>query len=168
MVLPNNAKVIRLIIRNSDTFVEQDSKIYGDSYELAEGEIAQYFDTFFGEGEVSVLPRVQYILPDGSWTDLHEVEIVVGPATLRVYEHSSIATEGSGWGMVTFGVLSKISVVSDPQNTSHAVVIPEDASGPVEIIMESSTDMITWTRANPGTYGASTEKRFFRLRAVQQ
>ena len=50
---------------------------------------------------------------------------------------------------------------------STAVVIPEESGGPVEIILESSTDLVTWTRAEPGTYGASTEKRFFRVRAVQ-
>ena len=33
--------------------------------------------------------------------------------------------------------------------------------------MESSTDMVTWTEALPGTYGTDTEKRFFRLRAVR-
>jgi hypothetical protein len=52
--------------------------------------------------------------------------------------------------------------------SGSAVVIPEDASGPVEIILESSTDLVNWTAANPGTYGSSTVKRFFRVRAVIQ
>jgi hypothetical protein len=52
--------------------------------------------------------------------------------------------------------------------SGSAVVIPEDASGPVEIILESSTDLVNWTAANPGTYGGSTERRFFRVRAVVQ
>jgi len=38
----------------------------------------------------------------------------------------------------------------------------------VNVILESSTDLVTWTQANPGTYGASTTKRFFRVRAVNQ
>lgn len=50
---------------------------------------------------------------------------------------------------------------------SSTVVIPEDATGPVAIILESSTDLVTWTAASPGTYGSSTAKRFFRLRATQ-
>ena len=49
---------------------------------------------------------------------------------------------------------------------STAVVIPTDATGPIDIILESSTDLITWTAATPGTYGSSTTKRFFRVRAV--
>ncbi|MBI5772971.1 MAG: hypothetical protein HZA89_04405 [Verrucomicrobia bacterium] len=48
---------------------------------------------------------------------------------------------------------------------SSTVVVPDDAGGPVQIILESSTDLVTWTAANPGTYGTSTTKRFFRLRA---
>jgi hypothetical protein len=51
---------------------------------------------------------------------------------------------------------------------SNAVVIPSDSSGPVQIILESSEDMVNWNSANPGTYGASTNERFFRIRAVQE
>ena len=51
---------------------------------------------------------------------------------------------------------------------STSVVIPADAAGPVQIILESSTDLITWTAATPGSYGSSTAKRFFRVRAVAQ
>ena len=50
---------------------------------------------------------------------------------------------------------------------SNAVVIPSDSSGPVQIILESLEDMVNWNSANPVTYGASTNERFFRIRAVQ-
>ena len=56
---------------------------------------------------------------------------------------------------------------SAPNLPSNAVVIPSDSSGPVQIILESSEDMVNWNSANPGTYGASTNERFFRIRAVQ-
>ena len=49
-----------------------------------------------------------------------------------------------------------------PQNT---VVIPTDAGGPVQILLESSIDLLTWSPVSPGTYGASTASRFFRVRA---
>ena len=49
----------------------------------------------------------------------------------------------------------------------NAVVIPSDSSGPVQIILESSEDMVNWNSANSGTYGASNNERFFRIRAVQ-
>ena len=53
------------------------------------------------------------------------------------------------------------------QTALGTVVIPADAGGPVTVILESSTDMITWTAATPGSYGTSTTKRFFRLRATR-
>ena len=53
------------------------------------------------------------------------------------------------------------------QTALGTVVIPADAGGPVTVILESSTDMITWTAASPGSYGTSTTKRFFRLRATR-
>lgn len=48
---------------------------------------------------------------------------------------------------------------------SNAVVVPADSGGPVNIILESSTDLVTWTAALPGTYGVNTTNRFFRVRA---
>ena len=50
---------------------------------------------------------------------------------------------------------------------ADAIVIPASATGSVQIILESSTDLVNWTAANPGTYGASSAtNRFFRVRAV--
>jgi len=51
---------------------------------------------------------------------------------------------------------------------STAVVIPTDATGPVDVVLESSADLVTWTPALPGTYGSTEPKRFFRVRAVKQ
>ena len=88
--------------------------------------------------------------------------VIAGPS-------NTIARGGSTF--VTFRVRSKdeyLASFSAPTSiSSTAVVIPEDASGPVSIILESSTDLVTWTPANPGTYGSSTMRRFFRVRAVQ-
>ena len=49
---------------------------------------------------------------------------------------------------------------------SQAVVIPENATAPVDIILESSTDLVTWTAAVAGSYAPSTSKRFFRVLAA--
>lgn len=51
---------------------------------------------------------------------------------------------------------------------STAVVVPSNATGDVDVLLEQSTDMITWTQCLPGTYNASTQKRFFRVRAVEK
>ena len=51
---------------------------------------------------------------------------------------------------------------------SNAAVIPVDANGTFTVILESSTDLITWTAANPGDYSGNTTKRFFRTRIVKK
>jgi hypothetical protein len=51
---------------------------------------------------------------------------------------------------------------------SNAAVIPVDANGTFNVILESSTDLITWTAANPGDYSGNTVKRFFRTRIVRK
>jgi hypothetical protein len=50
---------------------------------------------------------------------------------------------------------------------SNAVVIPADSAGPVQVLLESSADLITWNAALPGTYGTSTTNRFFRVRTLR-
>ena len=55
------------------------------------------------------------------------------------------------------------SVTTTP---TGAVVIPTNANGAVEIILESSVDLVNWNAATPGQYSAATENRFFRVRAV--
>jgi len=64
--------------------------------------------------------------------------------------------------------ISKEDLVSAASSGGTSVVIPEDADGTYEVVLESSTDMVTWTRANPGTYGGDTKKRFFRTRVIKK
>lgn len=75
------------------------------------------------------------------------------------------------WYFMTFRLRTKaefLSTLAVPSvAVSSSVVISEDAAGPVTMVMESSTDLVTWTAANPGTYGTSTPRRFFRIRAVR-
>jgi hypothetical protein len=48
------------------------------------------------------------------------------------------------------------------------VVIPTTALGDVDVKLEQSADNVTWTECLPGTYNATTVKRFFRVRAVEK
>ena len=87
-----------------------------------------------------------------------------GPCRLQFRGSQS---EGTVWGALTYKITPKQSSTFQ-ERPSNTVVIPADSAGPVEIIMESSEDMINWTRTEPGTYGTSTAKRFFRIRAVRK
>jgi hypothetical protein len=71
-------------------------------------------------------------------------------------------------GWVTLQIITPASttVVSN-YVPADAIVIPASATGNVQVILESSTDLLNWTAANPGTYGPSAAtNRFFRVRAV--
>ena len=41
-------------------------------------------------------------------------------------------------------------------------------SSPVDVVVEQSSDLVNWTAVTPGTFNGSTQKRFFRLRAVEK
>ncbi len=49
-----------------------------------------------------------------------------------------------------------------------AAVIPPDAQGPVDNLLESSTNFVDWVQALPGTYGTFSQLRYFRVRAVRK
>ena len=58
--------------------------------------------------------------------------------------------------------------VSSSLIPASSIVVPSNAVGDVDVLLEQSNDMITWTQCLPGTYNASTQKRFFRVRAVEK
>ncbi|MDP3850538.1 MAG: hypothetical protein Q8Q59_08550 [Luteolibacter sp.] len=87
---------------------------------------------------------------------------IPGPATITMTVGSQ-ATATCSYRLFPNG--ASVPVANLPSNS---VVIPSNASGSVSIILESSSDFVTWTAANPGTYAPTTQNRFFRVRAVQQ
>lgn len=99
-----------------------------------------------GSAKLRTVPASDFSVPAGT--------------LVRVYASSS-DTDSSAFAALR---VSPISAGSDylPDN---ALVIPTDAAGDVQILLESSTDLQTWTPAAPGTYSSSTSQRFFRVRA---
>jgi hypothetical protein len=73
-------------------------------------------------------------------------------------------------GWATFKITTPACInLANNYTPADAVVIPTSATGNVQIILESSADLVNWTAANPGIYGASSAtNRFFRVRAVLQ
>jgi len=80
---------------------------------------------------------------------------------------SGPVSNAGGAGVATFTVCTQSTnyLACLPVNS---VVIPSDATGPVQIILESSSDLINWVPSLPGTYGSTYTNRFFRVRAVAQ
>jgi len=60
------------------------------------------------------------------------------------------------------------NIFSPSRTSSSFVVVPENANGEVDVLLEQSADMVTWSQCFPGTYNTSTQKRFFRVRALEK
>ncbi len=87
------------------------------------------------------------------------------PAGVQIRVYASSTETGS----LAFAQISIQAIDTGSQYLPiNTVVIPTDATGPIQIHLESSTDLINWSSAQPGTYGTSTAKRFFRVRAAIQ
>ena len=74
----------------------------------------------------------------------------------------SIAANGT-WLTVKITFTESTST-SQPSNVA---VIPNDANGQFQVILESSIDLVTWNPVNPGTFAGNTPSRFFRTRVVR-
>lgn len=92
---------------------------------------------------------------------------LVGPATIIVTATQSPASGWTGNILCTMSINQLNLCVTNQFTPNTGVVIPADSGGPVNIILESSVDLINWIPANPGTYGTSTTNRFFRVRATR-
>ena len=75
-----------------------------------------------------------------------------------------------GPAVLSYGIGTLGSTASNggPNVSSQVAVIPNDANGQFEVILESSVDLVTWNVANPGTFGGDTPRRFFRTRIVRK
>lgn len=97
--------------------------------------------------------------PKSDLSALRRQLVIVGPAT--------VSYGGSG-DMYGYAIFERLSTVEDNLVPTSSVVIPQEPAGNVSIILESSVDGVHWVEALPGTYGSSTERRFFRVRAERQ
>jgi len=130
---------------------------------VPEGKVLEIV-SFQGSGAASYVPNATSFANASSGGFGLQVTYMVG--TQRFAGPGVFINNGLSGVGVTYRLVDNVSTTTT--TPTSAVVIPTDATGPVNVILESSTDLVTWTAANPGTYGASTTKRFFRVRAVNQ
>ena len=89
--------------------------------------------------------------------DLQTV-VIAGPATLYARTDSD--------GLIFTYRKTVIASIATQNVPSQTVAIPENTIAPADVILESSTDLMTWLSAFPGSFAPSELKRFFRLRLV--
>ena len=133
---------------------------------LAAGESAKV--KFFQASNSDSAPQLELstggIVIPPTMPNINLLQEVAGPATVRLVPWTAAATLAEGY-LITLEVTRPASPSVTPSN---AAVIPVDANGTFTVILESSTDLITWTAANPGDYSGNTVKRFFRTRIVKK
>ncbi|MDA7676368.1 hypothetical protein N8584_00090 [bacterium] len=146
---------------NSATLTIKEGEVVIPKSLWSSGKLKQaWADASHGAG---VSTRIVFSQVGGARTEDY-AHPIIGPASIKFNLHYNFSQAP---GMVFIYDLQKTTTsTSSSSLPSNTVVIPTDASGPVEIVMESSKDLVNWTRAEPGTYGADTPKRFFRIRAV--
>jgi len=106
------------------------------------------------------LPLTPYAGGSGGFLSAQIPQIATGMTNIFVY--------GQSYSWATFQITTPTTAtVISNYVPADAIVIPASATGNVQIILESSPDLLNWTAANPGTYGPSTgTNRFFRVRAA--
>jgi len=97
--------------------------------------------------------------PTGGTNDYPVAPVTIaGPATIRLIENGSSADKPF---IATFD-FTRVGTASNP------VGIPIEAGSTFQVILESSSDLVNWTPANPGDYSGTEVKRFFRTRIVKK
>lgn len=92
--------------------------------------------------------------------------IIAGPATITLVSQGNVVT-GQDNMICTILTTQANQCATNQFTPNTGVVIPADSGGPVNILLESSVDLINWISADPGTYGTTTTNRFFRVRATR-
>jgi len=164
-LLPVVLRAETITVITSDT---NSTPHYSDTVVLAQGD---FLEVIFNSGtaeylEIKIGERILLTNIEGFGTYQRFITVpkIAGPAEIRVQGPTSYPYEYTNF--TTFKITrANTSPATVP---STAVVIPQDEDGQYEVILESSTDMITWTVALPGTYGGDTVKRFFRTRIVKK
>jgi len=148
------------------------SYLYIDTKYESSSEVFRIFSTLLNNGSVTPSPS-----PVG--------RSIIGPATIYlillpgqeeygtqvgagIEGNATFSTSTALWRYEIHNYNSDNEATSSPLVSSTSVVVPSNAIGDVDVLLEQSNDMITWTQCLPGTYNASTQKRFFRVRAVEK
>jgi hypothetical protein len=113
-------------------------------------------------------PATYGTFANGATSVIGVIGIITGLINIKCVTGAELGNSNPSYQWTTFQITtpSSAAVISN-YVPADAIVIPSSATGTVQIILESSPDLVNWTAANPGTYGASSgTNRFFRVRAV--
>ena len=112
---------------------------------------------------------VEYFI-DGAWVVHNHHTGQLGNIPNQIIPNCSKVklNAANGFLIVRCGSLNYLAGGSSAELTpTNSIVLPESSTGQFQLILESSTDLITWTAIQPGIINAPTSFRFFRSRLVK-
>tara|TARA_B110000305_G_C19067505_1_gene460024 strand:- start:9 stop:461 length:453 start_codon:yes stop_codon:yes gene_type:complete len=124
------------------------------SIKLGEGEVAETIELYNFSYD-SFTYEVDY---EGNTLYRPQGEKVYGPAKLSIRGNKRF---GQGFGYV---VLKISPVVNKIKQINGTVMIPNESTN-VEISIEGSEDLSTWSTVQPGQYSGNEGNRYFRVKA---
>lgn len=125
--------------------------------------------SYLGYGGIGSVGIIGYAPNGASFAISSNGSTFTGLTNITVTQHATVYSTND-----PIAATFQITVPAGANSVSNNVpggtaVIPANATGNVQIILESSSDLANWTAANPGIYSAtSATNRFFRVRAVAQ
>jgi len=129
--------------------------------------------TFITNNPAPLLPLIYLFHSSGLTISSQTLGTYTGLTNIMVTPSEAI-TNGQTISISFNPGLVTLSITTPPESLvisnyvpADAIVIPASTTGNVQIILESSSDLVNWTAANAGTYGpSSATNRFFRVRAA--
>lgn len=141
---------------------------YGQPMQAGSGNRASAGLEFeFNDGQTQLPISTNYATLGGIQNPFaSSLPVITGPCTITLSAYQQI---NSVWQYV----ISTATICLSPDTNavvspSGVAVVPTDANGSVNVVMESSQDLLNWSPSYPGMYGAGTTNRFFRVRAIKQ
>ena len=126
---------------------------------VAAGEILEVVGFWIGGSSATIKIGDAEFGISGTVPQTFNHTVVAGPLTVSV-------DCPVGNALIFTYKLTTIANVASQAANAQAVEIPAATIAPVDVILEKSDDLLTWTAALPGNYPVAPAKRFFRVRTV--
>jgi hypothetical protein len=139
---------------------------------LAQGDKVE-FVSFVGSHRQNSLLYIKVSLDDENKVNL---KYTPGDTKFRqnfetIYGPCKVEISATMYRSESMAFICKITRAHESQGrnvTGYSLVLPESTDTNYNLVLESSTDLVSWTEDSLGSKDSSDRKRFYRLRAVKE
>ena len=155
-----NAEELRTLVAKPTYIGLNYSVGYSESVEIAEGEWVEVVGSSYSMGSVEVTVHGTVFRHfagfQGGIADSVNTALTLTP--VKVAGPASVRLRSDGNDVYVTLAIHRVSSPTTP------AAIPAKPGQNFAVVLESSSDLIYWTPAAPGTYAGTEPKRFFRVR----